>query len=170
MIFVLNAQHELVLLKRAPGMKTCPGTWSVVGEHAAPNEEFAETAFRGLREELFLNETEVKLYPVWTGPLHLRIHYDNQRLDNQWTMFYYTILPARKVISFCEEASGVMLLPLADFATQAHLLGCHNMQRFLVADSATPSKFRNTTYPDLLRDGAAIVSRKLNEVFSSDET
>jgi hypothetical protein len=57
-------------------------------------------------------------------------------------MFYYTILPARKVISFCEEASGVMLLPLADFAAQAHLLGCHNMQRFLVADSATPSKFR----------------------------
>jgi hypothetical protein len=61
----------------------CAGRRSVVGEHAAPNEEFAETAFRGLREELFLSETEVKLYPVWTGPLHLRIHYDNQRLDNQ---------------------------------------------------------------------------------------
>lgn len=41
------------------GMKTCPGTWSILGEHTTLNETWDETALRGLNEELHLLPSQV---------------------------------------------------------------------------------------------------------------
>mmetsp|Transcript_9300 Transcript_9300/g.19169 ORF Transcript_9300/g.19169 Transcript_9300/m.19169 type:complete len:250 (-) Transcript_9300:163-912(-) len=161
-VFVLNERNEVLLLKRAPSMKTCPSTWSIVGEHSEPNEDYMETARRGLSEELSLNSTAVRrVGPVWDGPLRLRIEYDNKRVDDQWTMFYFAVVAAGALTTVSEEASATMLLPLAQVPARRQLLGCKNMRRFQAAHRAAPAQLRETTYPDLLSEGAMIVQNRL---------
>eukprot|EP00976_Prorocentrum_cordatum_P080491 1184001-Prorocentrum_minimum.AAC.1 len=58
-IFVMNEHHELLLLRRAPTMKTCANSWAIVGEHSEPGEDYIETARRGLREMLSLMSEQI---------------------------------------------------------------------------------------------------------------
>jgi 8-oxo-dGTP pyrophosphatase MutT (NUDIX family) len=50
--------HQVMLLHRAPSLKTCPGAWGLCGEHSDPGETWDETAKRAMREELQLDHTQ----------------------------------------------------------------------------------------------------------------
>jgi len=43
---------RILVLKRGPQLVTCPGTWSLVGEHANRDEQPIETVRRAILEEL----------------------------------------------------------------------------------------------------------------------
>lgn len=43
---------KLLLVKRGENLVTCPGTWSLIGEHAFRNEAPLNTARRGIQEEV----------------------------------------------------------------------------------------------------------------------
>jgi len=45
-------RHEILLLRRASTLKTCPGAWGLCGEHSDPGEAWVDTARRALQEEL----------------------------------------------------------------------------------------------------------------------
>merc|ERR1719221_437659 len=46
------ASGMLLLLKRSDNVVTCPGTWSLLGEHANVDEGIVQTVIRGVEEEL----------------------------------------------------------------------------------------------------------------------
>mmetsp|Transcript_20841 Transcript_20841/g.46270 ORF Transcript_20841/g.46270 Transcript_20841/m.46270 type:complete len:315 (-) Transcript_20841:971-1915(-) len=54
-LYVMDSAGMLLLLKRSNEVVTCPGTWSLLGEHAERGEDAIESAIRGLREELGLS-------------------------------------------------------------------------------------------------------------------
>lgn len=53
-IFKANT-YQMLLLKRAPTLATCPNSWSLVGEHSDAGETWMQTARRALVEELHIN-------------------------------------------------------------------------------------------------------------------
>lgn len=100
-IFALDSHLRLLLSWRAPSMKTCPMTWSPLGEHAITNETLEETAKRGLSEEArFIARPRV--YPVGV-PFMYEYTYSKdtpeQRIDRQWTQAY-VILPRGDALDF----------------------------------------------------------------------
>lgn len=100
-IFALDSQLRLLLAWRAPSMKTCPMTWSLIGEHSITNETMEQTAYRGLSEEArFI--VRPRVYPVGQ-PFLFRYVYANgtreERTDNQWTQAY-VILPRGDALDF----------------------------------------------------------------------
>ena len=54
-LYVVDSDGMILLLKRSNGVVTCPGTWSLLGEHAERGEVAIESAIRGIREELGLS-------------------------------------------------------------------------------------------------------------------
>ena len=61
-----------MLVHRSPKMVTCPGSWSIVGEHHSGRETDEQAAVRGLREELPglapLLGTRIRLLPLRRVP------------------------------------------------------------------------------------------------------
>ena len=52
-LFVLDASRNVLFLRRSDDVVTCPGTWSVLGEHATQVDETPRDAVvRGIEEEL----------------------------------------------------------------------------------------------------------------------
>uniref|UniRef100_A0A7S4IX81 Nudix hydrolase domain-containing protein n=1 Tax=Odontella aurita TaxID=265563 RepID=A0A7S4IX81_9STRA len=51
-MYVIDTRGLVLLLRRGPDLVTCPGTWSVVGEHHFRDEEPRDAARRGIIEEL----------------------------------------------------------------------------------------------------------------------
>eukprot|EP00241_Pyramimonas_parkeae_P011041 CAMPEP_0114245724 /NCGR_PEP_ID=MMETSP0058-20121206/12060_1 /TAXON_ID=36894 /ORGANISM="Pyramimonas parkeae, CCMP726" /LENGTH=246 /DNA_ID=CAMNT_0001358819 /DNA_START=92 /DNA_END=832 /DNA_ORIENTATION=+ len=144
---VLNSLDQVLILQRSLQMRTCPGTWSLVGEHSQPMEEYVDTAVRGLKEEL--NISDAKVLPLWRSPRHLYILYNNGRIDNQWTMFFYYRLPSEhQHLKTCAESSDMRFVPLDQF--NSSLLECPNMLEFDVAEVLSPLEYRRTTYPALI--------------------
>ena len=48
----MDDAHNLLFLQRSKEVVTCPGTWSVLGEHANSNETPMISVLRGIQEEL----------------------------------------------------------------------------------------------------------------------
>ena len=53
-LFVLDASGSVLFLRRSTDVVTCPGTWSVLGEHATRGETPRDAVVRGVEEELGL--------------------------------------------------------------------------------------------------------------------
>lgn len=51
-LFVMDDAYDLLFLQRSRDVITCPGTWSVLGEHANSNETPMQSVLRGIQEEL----------------------------------------------------------------------------------------------------------------------
>mmetsp|Transcript_37796 Transcript_37796/g.106803 ORF Transcript_37796/g.106803 Transcript_37796/m.106803 type:complete len:337 (+) Transcript_37796:100-1110(+) len=60
-IFVLDERMAVLFLRRSESAMTCPGTWSIVGEHTHFNETWEQSVLRGLQEELRLAPQQVSL-------------------------------------------------------------------------------------------------------------
>lgn len=110
--------HEVMLLRRAPSLKTCPGAWGLCGEHSDPGEPWVETAGRAMREELLLDHahhTLVNLLPQQS--LLVRTPYtDLGRRDLQATaLFAIRISHAEgNKIQPDEEVAEVKWIPIEE--------------------------------------------------------
>jgi 8-oxo-dGTP pyrophosphatase MutT (NUDIX family) len=97
-ITVVDDQRRILLLKRAPHLVTCPNAWSLLGEHASPNDETPlETAKRGIREEVGDSIlSHVQFYKQLTNhPVFYYRDYgpsNGNRIDRQLTYLYYVQL------------------------------------------------------------------------------
>lgn len=90
-VFSVDDQLRVLLVWRAPSMATCPGTWSVLGEHAVSGESFEQAAVRGMAEEApFLEQAKL----VAAGEAFKFQHQYNgstRRVDNQWTRSFLAL-------------------------------------------------------------------------------
>ncbi|KAI0565852.1 NUDIX hydrolase-like protein [Gracilaria domingensis] len=100
-MFALDSHLRLLLAWRSPSTKTCPMTWTPIGEHSITNETFEETTERGLAEEArFIIRPRV--FAIGK-PFFFHYVYANgtqeQRTDKQWTQAY-VILPRGDALDF----------------------------------------------------------------------
>lgn len=51
-LLITDADGMVLIVRRHPEMVTCPGAWSLVGEHFSLDEKVSEAAKRGVLEEL----------------------------------------------------------------------------------------------------------------------
>lgn len=100
-LFALDSHLRLLLAWRAPAMKTCPMTWSPLGEHAVSNETYERAASRGLSEEArFI--VRPRVFPVGAPFLYHAVYANattEQRTDVQWTQTF-VILPRGDALDF----------------------------------------------------------------------
>jgi NUDIX domain len=105
-MFAIDDQLRLLLLWRSPQMVTCPGSWSVAGEHAVAGESLSAAAARGLEEEVeFLGEAA--LQPLGR-PYLFRHEYQTRkglRIDLQWTRSFLA-WSAVFAVDFSQISSG----------------------------------------------------------------
>jgi len=59
-VWLFNSEGKIFLKKRASNKKIYPEQWEDVGEHLKPNESFKQAALRGLKEELGVDERQIK--------------------------------------------------------------------------------------------------------------
>jgi 8-oxo-dGTP pyrophosphatase MutT (NUDIX family) len=85
-----KVKRELLLVKRAPSLKTCPGAWGLVGEHSRPHEGWQATALRAVREELNLVGANVHAKDLTLGhSLLVRTQYnDTNKRELQATKLF----------------------------------------------------------------------------------
>ena len=48
----MDSSGKVLFLQRSANVVTCPGTWSILGEHSIVGENARETVVRGVEEEL----------------------------------------------------------------------------------------------------------------------
>ena len=72
-LYIMDADGKILFLQRSASVKTCPGTWSILGEHANAGEDARETVVRGVEEELgfiAVNFDESHYQGAWTADFH----------------------------------------------------------------------------------------------------
>lgn len=86
-VWLFNSEGKLYLKKRAKSKLLYPEHWEDVGEHLKPNESFREAALRGLKEELNVDEKQIKkLEKVWETKMVYPSH--NRELVELWFCIY----------------------------------------------------------------------------------
>lgn len=84
---------KVLVQRRSAAMVTCPGQWSVMGEHALPGESVRETSTRGLREELGLHVDERSVHVACAYEFHHEFHVrQGLRSDRQLTASVFIVL------------------------------------------------------------------------------
>lgn len=83
-VFDPSKQYTL-FLHRTRDHITCGDSWTFVGEHAKPSEEYFDVAVRGLHEELGLQLRDLLELKLVSEPIRrLHLHYPiSNRTDNQ---------------------------------------------------------------------------------------
>ena len=74
-LYVMDAAGKILFLQRSLDVVTCPGTWSILGEHSNAGEDAIETVVRGVEEELgfvALNFDDSEFRGAWTANFHPR--------------------------------------------------------------------------------------------------
>lgn len=105
-VFVVNEYQQFLFVKRSENHKTCPATWSVVGEHTKFGESYLDCAKRAIKEEISVL-TYSNLQPIENGPVFLHFNYGD-RVDKQWTQSYSVVVQKNKIrMSDIHEASDV---------------------------------------------------------------
>ena len=114
-IFVLDPQQHVLVMKRSAATVTCPGAFSLVGEHSAPREAWDATARRGLREELGIAVEPASLAQLG-APVLFRTDYKREgglragygeKQDAQATAFF---------VAFVDNATASQLRPDSEVA------------------------------------------------------
>lgn len=114
-----DGQHyQVMLLRRAASLKTCPGAWGLCGEHSDPGEPWVETAGRAMREELQLDHSQhtlVNLLPQQS--LLVRTQYTELgRVDLQATALFAVKISQEEAdnIKPDEEVAEVKWIPIEE--------------------------------------------------------
>lgn len=88
-IVVLNVQRQVLLLRRAESLKTCPGEWSLVGEHSEEREQWHDTVERALLEELRIRPSKiVNLLPSNDSVLVRTVYKETGKREAQATALF----------------------------------------------------------------------------------
>ena len=123
-VFVVDeAKHAMLLLRRAPHARTCPNTWSIVGEHNKPGETYEQAARRGAAEELGWSPATVAAMKLSIlGPTtFFKTNYERaHRSDRQHSAYALLRVPAGApaLAPDVEEASARKWVPLAQMLSE----------------------------------------------------
>ena len=98
-------RKKLLILKRGEQLITCPGTWSLLGEHTYRDELPLETVRRGIREELGFPmlqyvEEHGKITNLTEYPIYYERHYGTSnegRIDRQLTYLWLVELNVQTI-------------------------------------------------------------------------
>ena len=92
-VFVVDAALSVLMLRRSPRVKTCPNTWSAVGEHLLPGEHERAGVYRAMVEELGLSPSWVNAH--LSGMRNLTRHHvwehhahPDGRVDREWSALW----------------------------------------------------------------------------------
>lgn len=93
-VFVRSDDGAILFLKRGRGVRTCPNTWAVIGEHRLPGEESSHLAVRAVTEELGgpeLVSASLKNAPITLTetPVWERHDYPDGRIDREVSDLLY---------------------------------------------------------------------------------
>lgn len=113
--------HEILLLRRAASLKTCPNVWGLCGEHSDPGEAWVDTARRAIDEELRIKVSKpavVNLLPN-QSVLVRTVYVESGRLEMQATGILTITLTQEqaKRIQPDDEVAEFKWVPLKEFET-----------------------------------------------------
>jgi 8-oxo-dGTP pyrophosphatase MutT (NUDIX family) len=103
-----DSEPRILMIKRKEDLVTCPGTWSLVGEHAYRDESPLDTVRRGLKEELgsrFLDYVDRfgSITKLMDLPVYFELDYGpskiGRRTDKQVTYLWLVEVPMEKNVS-----------------------------------------------------------------------
>lgn len=123
-VFVVDeTTHAMLLLRRAPHARTCPNTWSIVGEHNKPGETYEQAARRGAAEELGWSAAAVASMKLsLLGPTtFFKTAYERaHRTDRQHSAYALLRVPAGApaLAPDVEEASARRWVPLVQMMSE----------------------------------------------------
>jgi len=132
-VHVVDTAGKVLLLRRAEGVRTCPGTWSFIGEHRRPGEDDGGAhALRAAAEELGLTVGWLAAHVARSGPLApwpvWETHrYADGRHDREVSLLWALLLDV--------PAAEVPLRLDAD-AGGARWLAPRELEAWLIADEA----------------------------------
>ena len=97
---------KVLLLRRSWTVKTCAGTWGLVGEHADIGEPWGKTAARAMREELGVRERDLAaLAPLSQSEYLVKVTYEDGRRDLQSTALWHAVVPVGRKLRPDHEAA-----------------------------------------------------------------
>ena len=122
-LYIVNEDNEILMLKRPDDVVICPSTWYAPGEHTKYLESYADTAFRGLLEEMRLRAHQIlMLKPLFTNPSLVEIEFEEalstgsgilqQKHDAQWTQSFLVRVLKSTVHKRNREAVAMEWVPL----------------------------------------------------------
>lgn len=161
-LYIVNEHDQILMMKRPADAVTCPSTWNAPGEHTQFMETYADTAFRGLREELRLRGHQVAmLQPLLSAPSLLEIEYSalstgaiQQKYDVQWTQSFLVRVLKSTVHKRNSNAEAVAmewvsLDQLNQWASNNADMFCR-VTRFLFSNADLGVRRNSTTFLDML--------------------
>ena len=80
-VWLFNSQGKLFLKKRAKYKEFYPEHWEDVGEHLKPNESYRQAALRGLKEELSVDEKQIKKFEKVLETKMVHADYDRELVE-----------------------------------------------------------------------------------------
>ena len=111
--------EDLLILKRTADTKTCPGEWTLVGEHCDEGETYEATVKRALKEELGIasfDGVEVADLLGDEQSILVQTPYDAERRDLQATAIWAVRLSRRvaRAVVYDREVAEAKWIPMAD--------------------------------------------------------
>eukprot|EP01062_Namystynia_karyoxenos_P053186 TRINITY_DN42981_c0_g1_i1.p1 TRINITY_DN42981_c0_g1~~TRINITY_DN42981_c0_g1_i1.p1 ORF type:complete len:235 (+),score=74.88 TRINITY_DN42981_c0_g1_i1:101-805(+) len=137
-VYATDGAGRLLMLRRPAHMRTCPGAWSIVGEHLQPGESYLAAARRGLAEELGWAPAAVgRMAHTELGPpLPFDYEYGDGRRDRQWSqLVHFDAACAPAVHPDPEEARGWRWVPIAQLRAEVARGAVGQFCSALMADS-----------------------------------
>lgn len=110
-------EYQILFLQRSPALKTCGGSWSLMGEHCNPGETWRETVQRGLLEELHLGTssarqegkqdyTTINLFPKQSVLVRTRYGQVNRRELQATALFAVILSPDQQRLEPDDEVAA----------------------------------------------------------------
>jgi isopentenyldiphosphate isomerase len=165
-LHIVNEDKELLLLKRRKQAVTCPASWNAPGEHTKHLESYADTAYRGLSEELRLNRTQVlALVPLTPAPVLLEIQYmpPLRKRDAQWTQSFLVRVDKDSVRHHHAEATAMQWVPLEGIEAwvAAQSGGFCEVQSFVYSSEEQQVVRRSSSFQEMLLLHARLIQSEL---------
>jgi len=81
-LYIMDLSGRMLFLQRSNDVVTCPGTWSLLGEHSVVGENDRESVVRGVEEELgFIGEYRCAYLMHYLCPFLIKLSF----------FFFYTL-------------------------------------------------------------------------------
>lgn len=113
-----SSEPKILMIKRKDNLVTCPGTWSLVGEHAYRDESPLDNVRRGLKEELgsrFLGHVDKhgSISKLTDLPVYFELDYGprkiGRRIDKQITYLWLVEVVMDRNVSHDRVSSDSMI-------------------------------------------------------------
>jgi len=139
---------KLLLVKRGENLVTCPGTWSLIGEHAFRNEKPLNTARRGIKEEVGQRALDyVDKYGSIRNMTDIPVYYERDygvsnggRVDRQITYLWLVEMNLGKIKTGGKAEELDVLLDLDDEVADHKWISLSEFEDWVSRDKKSSSK------------------------------